>query len=344
MNGPTVKDGLSGAVERVAANAHPRFDDIARRSETVYAVFDDTPELSATSTFLGLVDGRRAALFPLRIFADLLPASPPAPLLADVPLEQAQRRLLDEEAYALPVVDGSGALVGAVTRDSLLAVVQDRAWELARKAGASVDLVEQQRSLIAFEIHDGLVQYATAAQMHLQSVATAQEAGEPWAAEQFARGMALLEEVIREARSLIRGLHPPGLDEGGVIAAIENLVDQQRSAAGVDIEFDYALEGVHLSKAQEIAIFRIVQEALANASRHSGSDRIQIELIRNEAHVHLTIRDWGRGFVPGPVLAGHGLTSIRYRAHKLHGQARIESSPEEGTTIVVDFPVEQPDS
>jgi len=337
--GLTASDALSRSMKRVAADARPRVRDIAERHDTVYAVFDETDGSSGDSIFLGLVDSRRAALFPQRIFADLLPASPPAPLSANAPLEQAQRRLLDEEVCALPVVDCRGLLVGAVTRDSLLAILRDRGQEMSPECEKCFELSEQQRSLIAFEIHDGLVQYATAAQMHFQAVAAAQESYDAAAADQFARGMILLEETIREARSLIQGLYPPSLEEGSVAAAIEVLVDQRRSDAGPKIEFEHELGELRLSSPQEIAVFRIVQEALANAMRHSGSDRIRIELIQQEGHIHLTVHDWGRGFDPGSVPPRHGLSGIRRRALALQGRATIESSPQQGTRIVVEFPL-----
>jgi signal transduction histidine kinase len=293
------------------------------------------------SGFLGLVDSRRAALFPQRIFADLLPASPPAPLSANAPLEQAQRRLLDEGVCALPVVDRRGLLVGAVTRDSLLAVLRDRGQELSPKCEECSELGEQQHSLIAFEIHDGLMQYATAAQMHFQAIAAAQEPEDAVRTDQFARGMILLEETIREARSLIQGLYPPGLDSGGVATAIERLVDQRGSGTGPKIEFEHELGELRLSRPQEIAVYRVAQEALANAMRHSGSDRIRIALVQKEAHIRLTIRDWGRGFDPDTVPPRHGLSGIRRRASALQGRVTIESSPQQGTRIVVEFPVRQ---
>ena len=98
------------------------------------------------------------------------------------------------------------------------------------------------------------------------------------AAERFARGMALLQEGIDEARCLIRDLHPPVLEGVGLVPAIESLVAQQQTDRGGEIEFVAGESPLHLSGFQETSVFRIVQEALTNAVRHSGSARIRVEV------------------------------------------------------------------
>ena len=153
--------------------------------------------------------------------------------------------------YCLPVVDDAGAFLGAVTRDSVLRVLLDREQQMFQVLKQGIDLQEQQHSLIAFEIHDGLIQYITAARMHLQSAAEHLEGMTPEAAEQFARGMALLQEGIDEARSLIRGLHPPILEGVGLVPAIESLVEQQQTSSGREIEFVCGEVPLHLSRFQE---------------------------------------------------------------------------------------------
>jgi len=119
----TARDALSEYFTRVPVDSRAPLRDIARRNETVFAVFDESDGSHGPAIFLGLVEGRRAALYPQRIFADLLPRSQPDPLALDAPLEQAQRRLLEEAAYALPVLDVSGELIGAVTRDIVLTLL-----------------------------------------------------------------------------------------------------------------------------------------------------------------------------------------------------------------------------
>jgi signal transduction histidine kinase len=335
----TADDALSKFLYRVSADARPAPAETAQPHEAVYAVFDEAGAGRARSKYLGLVDGRRAALFPQRIFADLLPDAQPSPASADTPLDEVQRRLLNEAVYAVPVFDDSGAFVGAVTRDSLLAALYGQATEAAERSDEARRLNEQQRNLIAFEIHDGLVQYAVAARMHLQSFAAMAGEINAVAADELTRGMKMLDETIREARQLIHSLYPPSLDQADVTTAIRELVEQRQSSSGLTIEFVAGRDDLRLPKPIEASVFRVVQEALSNAIRHSGSDRALVRLERLEDRVRVEVRDWGCGFDPLVTPWGHGLTGIRHRARVLNGEAVITSAPGKGATISVEFPV-----
>ena len=203
-----------------------------------------------------------------------------------------------------------------------------------------IELQEQQHGLIACEIHDGLIQSITAARMHLQSAASRLEAEgiSPEAAEPLARGMSLLEDAIAEARRLIRGLNPPILDDLGLVPAIESLVEQQQTTHPSEIEFLYGDTPLHLSRFQQTNLFRIVQEALTNAVRHSGAKQIRIELAQQADQVYLEVRDWGRGFDTHAPCEGYGLQGLRHRTRVLQGKAEITSALGEGTRISVWFP------
>jgi signal transduction histidine kinase len=90
----------------------------------------------------------------------------------------------------------------------------------------------------------------------------------------------------------------------------------------------------------ENALFRIVQEAITNARRHSKSTRVWVELTQEDDHFLLTIQDWGKGFSLNQIGDGcYGLEGIRERARLLGGRATIESEPEKGTRIRVELPV-----
>jgi signal transduction histidine kinase len=200
-----------------------------------------------------------------------------------------------------------------------------------------LDLHERDRQLVAYEIHDGMAQEMAAAVMHFQAFQhTATEMPE-W--KEFERGLNLLREAVQEARRLISGLRPPVLDEFGVITAIEYLVNEFRSEVP-DIRFVHHTKFGRLAAPLESAIFRVVQEALSNIRRHSGSRRAKIELFEHGQQVRLVVRDWGKGFDPAKVREGSfGLQGIQQRGRLLGGKASIESRPGQGTTVVVDFPL-----
>ncbi len=173
--------------------------------------------------------------------------------------------------------------------------------------------------------------------MHLDAASRHIDPNCPEALTQFASGMALLQEAIDEARALIRGLHPPILEGAGLKEAIELLIEQQQGLNKEEIEF--VADGVfpQLSKFQETTLFRIVQESLTNAVRHSGSQRIRVELSHKDDHVHVAVRDWGCGFDACATFPGYGLKGLRYRACALSGEAMIASSPG-GTQVSVRIP------
>lgn len=199
-----------------------------------------------------------------------------------------------------------------------------------------LSLQDQEQKLIAFEIHDGLLQYANAALMHLQCCADLQGGLKEKAEVEFIRCLWLLQEVIREARSLMDGLKPPLA--GGLAESLRSLVERQRSPHGPRIELHVDDPDICLPEAHQLAIFRIVQEGLSNAVRHSGSRRIQVRLSTVEGRTELTIRDWGRGFDPKRKRTGHGLDGIARRARLLAGRFVLKSLPNRGTTLRVDFP------
>ena len=158
----SVKIILLCIVAAIVYGMHPSPDKGNGQRESVYVVFNEGCDAPAGQAFLGLVDGRQAMLFPHRIFADLLRPWQLAYVGLDTPLEKVQKQLLGSLVYSVPVVDGLGGFLGAVTRDSVLKVLLAREEKTFQALKQGLDLQERQRNLIAFEIHDGLVQYAAA--------------------------------------------------------------------------------------------------------------------------------------------------------------------------------------
>lgn len=203
----------------------------------------------------------------------------------------------------------------------------------------TLDLVEQDRKLLAFEIHDGIMQQMTGALMQLEACKASLESEPDRTTECIQKSLQLLREAITEARRLIGGLRPPLLDELGLVAAIEALVDQSKSST-VEVDFVHDVKFERLATSNENSIFRIVQEALNNACRHSNSEKVLIDMQEQKSHLRIEIRDWGKGFDPEKVsVERFGLQGIRQRALLLGGSTLIESSPGKGTRIVVELPL-----
>jgi beta-phosphoglucomutase len=203
-----------------------------------------------------------------------------------------------------------------------------------------LDIQEQERQLVAYDIHDGFAQQLAGALFRLQAFreTLARNPAEAW--KGFDSAMQLVCRAIDETRRLISGLRPPVLDEFGVAEAVQNLVYEQNRAGEVEIEFEHNMADERLPRPLENAIFRIAQESLTNAARHSRSDKIRVSLILRDSHICVDVRDWGVGFDPSSVEQHRfGLQGIRERVRLLEGHMGIESAPGRGTHISVELPL-----
>ena len=256
--------------------------------------------------------------------------------------------------YNFVRVDGSpflGEVSGAVIRDDsgcpvammgLMRDVSDRKKAddaVQRERRALQRLLrssDHERQLIAYEIHDGLAQQLAGAIMQFETYRERAGAMSESSAEAFQAAMTTLYQANIEARRLISGVRPPILDQSGVMAAIALLIHEQEQLHGAKIEFQSSVDFHRLAPTQENAVYRIVQESLSNACRHSRSSRIAVNVIQHDRRLRITVRDWGIGFdVENVDGERFGLEGIRERSRLLGGEAVIESQPGQGTRVWV---------
>jgi len=193
---------------------------------------------------------------------------------------------------------------------------------------------DQERQLVAYDIHDGVAQHLTAAMMQFQSCKSEE------ACTCHGAGLRMLERSLAEARRLISGLRPPILDESGIVAAIGHLTHDIRAQGGPDVEFYSNVKFDRLEPTLENSIFRVVQESMTNVHQHAKTDRVRIELTQEDDTVRILVEDQGIGFDPESVdERRYGLAGIRERARVLGGSAKIESAPRKGTRIEVELPI-----
>ncbi|HXD53930.1 MAG TPA: GAF domain-containing protein [Solirubrobacteraceae bacterium] len=202
---------------------------------------------------------------------------------------------------------------------------------------------ESERQRWARELHDDTLQSLSALRIGLSGARRTQEAGKLDAA--VGQAVAQLEDAIANLRALITDLRPAALDELGVKAAIEALAER---ASRNDIEVDLSIElGGHdaggparLSGELEIALYRIVQEALTNAVKHGHAERAVVEIAAESDCVRLLIRDDGRGFDTAERTAGFGLLGMQERIGLLAGELDVASVPGKGTTVTGRIPLQ----
>jgi PAS domain S-box-containing protein len=199
---------------------------------------------------------------------------------------------------------------------------------------------DHERQIISYEIHDGLAQYLAAATMQFQTYDSLRQNSPDEAQKAYETAVELVRQAHFESRRLISEVRPPVIDEIGLETAISHLVHEQRLRNGLAIKFDSDVQFGRLSPILENALYRIVQEALTNACKHSKSKKVTVLLGQEDQDVRLEVRDWGIGFDPESVEKGRfGLESIRQRVRLLGGRLSIESKPDSGTLFRVVVPI-----
>lgn len=199
---------------------------------------------------------------------------------------------------------------------------------------------DHERQTIAYEIHDELAQQLTGAIMQFEVFNHLRLNKPQQALDAFHAGMTLLRQGHRETRRLIAGVRPPILDESGVVDAVAHLVNEMGREHGPKIEFRNMVEFGRLMPILENAAYRITQEALANACKHSGSKTVHVTLWQQGNHLRIEVRDWGVGFDAKTNPKNHyGLEGIRQRARLLGGKCSIQSMVGKGTRIIVELPI-----
>ncbi len=197
----------------------------------------------------------------------------------------------------------------------------------------------EERSRLARELHDAVKQQLFAATMQI-GAAQAQLARDPESAgRHLAEAAALAQAAQSELGSLIQELRPPALAGQGLAEALQDYAQEWSRQSGIPATVRTA--GVSaLPLPVEQSLFRIAQEALANAGRHSGASQAAITLRCEHGAVTLQVVDNGRGFAPAPA-RGFGLESMRQRAATLGGALTVTSKPGEGTTVTATVPLNQ---
>ena len=149
-----------------------------------------------------------------------------------------------------------------------------------------------------------------------------------------------LRKGVDDGRRTIRGIRPAVLDDCGLAAAIEDLIDQFLPT-GIMVTSECDPEIGRLPESIQTTIFRVVQESLNNAGKHSGSDVVKIEAKKVNGDLHLEVRDFGCGFDVEPGRKrGFGLRGMAERVRLLGGECTIESEFGAGTRVMVRFPIQ----
>jgi PAS domain S-box-containing protein len=224
----------------------------------------------------------------------------------------------------------------------------DRERRLKELVSKLVTAQEEERRRVAYEVHDGLTQVATATHQHLQIFASDHPPGSTVGEGELELVLGLARETVREARRIIEGLRPTALDDFGLAVAVRQLVEKVESE-GLNIVYEEALGEERLPSKVETQLYRVTQEALTNIQKHAQATQAHITLIRQSGKVRLKVRDEGEGFDPEAAFSysgdgrGYGervgLSSMQERIALLGGQLEIMGTPGQGTSVVAEVPL-----
>jgi two-component system, NarL family, sensor kinase len=196
----------------------------------------------------------------------------------------------------------------------------------------AVESSEAERRRIARDLHDGVVQELAGTAFALSG--TAREASlSPALREGLTESSRSLRRSLRQLRSLLVEIHPPGLDAAGLGAALEDLTALAGSAG---LETRVSVSGVDEAPDHVVTlVWRVAQEAIRNAVRHAGAARLAVEVRGDERQVRLTVRDDGVGFDPSePARNGsYGLRGLQSLVEDGGGRVQVDSEPGVGTTV-----------
>lgn len=232
--------------------------------------------------------------------------------------------------------------VAANEQQRLYALVAAREAELDRLVKQLLRAQEDERRVIAYDLHDGLTQTIISAHLHLETLASLPDPAGAQAREELGKGLQRVKAAIDEVRRVTSALRPAALDDLGLMPALMRNLADQAAEAGWETEVEDGLQGARLNPAVETALFRIGQEALTNARKYAQASRVRLALTRTGDRLRLEVRDWGRGFTSAgpPDEREHvGLVSMDERARLLGGVCTVESAPGEGTLIRVEIPL-----
>ncbi|MFL5518003.1 MAG: GAF domain-containing sensor histidine kinase [Gemmatimonadales bacterium] len=235
-----------------------------------------------------------------------------------------------------------GQQVGsALAQTDLYRRLATRTEELTRLSARMVEQHEAERRRLSRELHDETAQVFSAVKMELGVL---RESVAPAEASRLDQVLALIDAGIRSIRNVTNDLRPSLLDDLGLLPALRSLAAEFAERSGIRAAFSAPAALPALSGEAELALFRALQEALANVARHAEAASVAIELSTTDGRIVLQVRDDGHGFPAGPMETferrGHmGLAGMRERIGALGGSVRTQGAPGGGALLEVSMPV-----
>lgn len=270
--------------------------------------------------------------------------------LALVVSEQIFKPLLDLERQAAAFGRGGPvpALPERLSRDEVGMLTRtfcEMAQELERKRSLEHRLIEklinaqeEERKLVAYDLHDGLIQQLVGARLYLSDCCEQRQ--HTGGCNGVRQGCAALTEAIIEGRRIVEGLRPAVFDDLGLTVAIVDVAQSSARAAAWNLSLDVETLSTEPDKTIGVTLFRVAQEALNNIRKHANATQVMLS-IQNGNGIDLIIQDDGVGFEQSTLNGdsrGLGITTMKERTALIHGVCEIDSKPGQGTRVHVWVP------
>ena len=240
---------------------------------------------------------------------------------------------------------GAARAAAEATNRALESRVAERTSRLGHVLRKTISAQEDERHRLARELHDETAQTLAALSIMLDRARDSLDDESTPAAAHIREAKVVATHLLSETRRLILGLRPSVLDDLGLGPAVRWQCETTLGDRGLVATVDDRLGPTRLPSHVEVALFRIVQEAVNNVARHAQARNVAIKLIREEGTVTVIVVDDGKGFdiELAAEVAGHydsvGLSGMQERVALLNGRMDIQSAPGTGTSVKVEVPV-----
>ena len=213
--------------------------------------------------------------------------------------------------------------------------LQEEIAERKRIEKEMLEITQKEQRRFGSQLHDGLCQELAGILMFVRSLTQKMEKHNQFDVAELNKISILLDGAVNQARATARGLYPGELEDVSLMHMLEDLVARTQSLSGISCVFH--CPGPVLISEHNIAthLYKIAQEAVSNAVKHSQSQLIEVGLAQNDGYVTLSVKDNGTGFIQAPSESmGIGLKIMKYRAHMMDARFQIESNEPHGVSLI----------
>lgn len=346
-------DALAAYSRLVESHEREPFADLRSEIDAYWKVLDgmlswtpDERDLRRDAFFYNELIPRRNAM--LQIADRIAIANQRALERAEQQITASSAALRKSLLATFGITLGGGVLLALLTIGHTLRLERELERRLEENTRARADLEElsakllraqeNERRTLARELHDEVGQSLSAILMEAENAADASSIGE--AREHLDSVRSLAEKTVNEVRDLALLLRPSMLDDFGLVPALNWHARETGKRTGLNVVLNADEAADDLPDEHKTCIYRLVQEAVHNSSRHANANNVEVELRRETGRVRFSIRDDGDGFDPRFV-RGLGLLGMEERVRRLGGRLAIDSRPGRGTSILAELPVDE---